>query len=59
MPTTISKSAIQSEYQRQLENGLDDWAARTRVIDHYLEVNLDLTKEERYFLIQTVWNLCG
>jgi hypothetical protein len=61
----IQKSTIQSVYQQYLQSGIDDWSARTSVIESIINI-ADVEDEnyvepqspEYYFAIQTIWNLC-
>jgi hypothetical protein len=62
----ISKTNIQTRYNSLLDQGLDDWQARTAIINDM--ISSEPTSEhfvgnpgdpEYYFTIQTIWNLCN
>ncbi len=62
----ISKTNIQSQYNTLLDQGLEDWEARTTIINNM--ISMEPTSEhfvgnpgesEYYFTIQTIWNLCN
>lgn len=61
----ISKTQIKEAYNNQIQAGVDDWQARTNVIndmfnnDFLTEDCLVPGEPEYYFTIQTIWNLCG
>lgn len=61
----IQKSTIQSVYQQYLQSGIDDWSARTSVIESIINIAdeedenyVEPQSPEYYFTIQTIWNLC-
>lgn len=69
MEQKISKSAIKTQYQSLLEEGHEEWAARSIVINSFINPLIikgdeveDYTKvgtPEYYFTIKTIWDLCS
>lgn len=61
----ISKTQIKEEYQREIDSGVDDWQARTNIINSIISLDPEFDTyvgepgtAEYYFTVQTIWNLC-
>jgi hypothetical protein len=69
MEQKISKLAIQTQYRSLLEEGHEEWEAKSIVINSFvnpividsevLEEHNKVGTPEYYFTIKTVWDLCN
>lgn len=61
----IQKSQIRQEYLRELASGVDDWQARTNIINSIISPDPEFDNyvgepgtAEYCFTVQSVWNMC-
>jgi hypothetical protein len=64
MSEIISKSIIQEKYQELTLQGVEDWEARTIIINDILPTDPDNDNyyepgtSDYYFLVSKIWGLC-
>ena len=59
MSGIISKSIIQEKYQELTSQGVEDWEARTIIINDIMPDNYyEPGTSDYYFLISNIWSLC-